>query len=683
MSLKTFSNCDYSLLGGVTKTQFINKEKTIVYAGSMIQKNHKEDWVNHGFVLLDLKEKNIKHFHLNNDYRFVKIKILDEKLMTPINHFPKNLYVEWNITETGNGMESKITKIQNDIKEKYNIIEETYNYNSFTKEEENKDNFTFDLSIQKQKIYAIDWLKTKGTILEEKEQKELFLLIEKYNNKIKFEKKPFVKWKLIKLEFENILCYRKKQTLCLENFKDIHGIVAENNAGKSALFDILTFSLFGKCSRADTYSYNDLININSSTLQTSVVIKDTHNIYIIKRYIINKKLKCSIIKNNITIYENSLRDANSFILSLIGTYDDFMTTCFMAQNNLHNFLLMTGKTQKDFIARIFQLNLYDKLHKLLKNDSKNIKNKIKELKEKISSYDENNIIENINNINEEIKDIEENKISINNENKKCYLEKKELILKPLLFDNDTKSITLLKDNLSTIKNSLIKHKCIPELDINVLKKELQSINIIDNNLLWDEINNLCNKLKELRGKKVKYSTYLSFDKRMKKLIKPIKSSEDFLQKDYDISGIAELEKEINNLLNTKPKYKNYISLDKIYNLYKIKDCDIEKELIKLDDIKKDLDLVSIKKDLDSSFNNNLIDIKNNLLKNKYKLEFKLKNIILIKKGLDNHKYDPKCKYCCNNKFVIDAKNKIKDNETFSKELSSVEKIKQYRKFNFV
>ena len=670
MKLKHFDNCNYTLLGGITKTQFINKEKTIAYAGSMIQKNHKEDWRNHGYILLDLKENTIRHFHLKNNYRFVKIKILDEKLMTPLECFPKNLYVEWNITETGSGMESKINKIQNDIKNKFNIIEETYNYNSFTKEIKNEDNFTFDLSIDKQKSYAIEWLKSNGTIIEEKEQKELFNLIEKYNNKIKFEKKPFIKWKLIKLEFENILCYRKKQSLFFENFKNINGIIAENNAGKSALFDILTFSLFGKCSRADTYSYNDLINVNSeSNLQTSVVIKDDNNIYIIKRYILNKKLKITIIKNNIIIHENSLREATTYLANLIGTYDDFMTTCFMAQNNIHNFLLMTGKNQKDFISRIFQLNIYDKLHKLLKNDNKSFKNKIKELKEKINSFDEKNITENITSIENETKELKENKSIICSENKTYIEKKKNLVLKPLLFDNNNDSILSLQNNLNHLVNKIssIKNN-FKDLDTNTLESledELHNNKVEDNEILWNEINKLCNKLKELRGKKIKHSKYSSFDKRLKKITKTIKSSNDFLQNNECITpSIKILETEIKNLTETLPNLNklNNKYLDKIYNLYNVSPCNIENEFKKIKD-KFNENLIEN--------NENLIKNKNNLLKNKYKLEFKIKNIIITKKDLSLYEYNPNCKYCCNNTFVIEAKNKLKDEKNITEELKNI------------
>jgi hypothetical protein len=559
MKLKHFDKCDYSLLGGIHKHQFIDVNKRMVYAGTMIQKDYNEDWINHGYVLLDIKNNTINHHHLENNYRFVKFKILDEQLMTPIRNLPNNLYVTWDITETGNGMEEAINKIQNDIKEKFNVIEEKFNYNSFNKLDVNDTQYTFDLSIEKQKEYAIDWLKSNGIILED--QTELFKLIEKYNDKIKNTQKPFIKWKLLKIEFENILCYRKKQNLNFENLKGIQGIIAENNAGKSALFDILTFSIFGKSSRTDTYSYNDLFNTPNKILSTSVTIRDPNNTFVIKRNIIDKKLKISVEKNGIIIHENSVREATNYIISLLGTYDDFMTTTFMAQNNLHNFLLMTGKTQKDFTSRVFQLDIYDKIHTLLKNDSKYLKKEIKELEEKIKSFDEKNIIETITEIKNKIKLFSKEKEKLiqditNSNNKKNKLE-----LKPLLKDNDKTPLLLLKNKLEQIN--------IDDEIINIeeLQNELNNLNEKEvKNNLWETINVICNKLKELRGKKIKVvinDKPKSYEKCLKKINKSIKSAEDFLKENIDIHL---LKNEIDKL-NVETKI--YFNIEKIKNNYNI------------------------------------------------------------------------------------------------------------------
>ena len=135
------------------------------------------------------------------------------------------------------------------------------------------------------------------------------------------------------------------------------------------VFDILVFSLFGKSTRTDTYSYNDLIyftDINKKESNNLLCILRFEDINTKDKYTITRKSKgdetkskcCVIIeKNGIILHDGSTREANTYITSLLGTYDDFMTITFMAQNNCHNFLLMSGKTQKEFTSRVFQLDI--------------------------------------------------------------------------------------------------------------------------------------------------------------------------------------------------------------------------------------------------------------------------------------------------------------------------------------
>ena len=144
------------------------------------------------------------------------------------------------------------------------------------------------------------------------------------------------------------------------------------------------FSLFGKSTRTDTYSYNDLIysqdsnevvegrNLSSILKFEDINTKDVYKIIRISSTQNSKSIlsKCSlnviIEKNGIVIHDGSTREATTYITSLLGTYDDFMTITFMAQNNFHNFLLMSGKNQKEFTSRIFQLDIYDKFHQYCK-----------------------------------------------------------------------------------------------------------------------------------------------------------------------------------------------------------------------------------------------------------------------------------------------------------------------------
>jgi DNA repair exonuclease SbcCD nuclease subunit len=72
VSIENFENYDIVMLGDVHKRQFLNKEQTIAYPGSLIQQNFKEE-VDHGFLLWDLENKKSTFVKLDNQYCFLDL----------------------------------------------------------------------------------------------------------------------------------------------------------------------------------------------------------------------------------------------------------------------------------------------------------------------------------------------------------------------------------------------------------------------------------------------------------------------------------------------------------------------------------------------------------------------------------------------------------------------------------
>ena len=722
MPISTFDSFDYTLLGGITNMQFIDTHRKIGYSGSMIQKDYNEDWNNHGYLLWDIKNNNVTHTHLYNNYRYVTFNILDGKLMTPLIDLPNNLYVKWDINESGIGMENSndnkvVNEIQNEIRIKYNVEEEIYVHTSFVPDipEVHESKYVFDLSIEKQKEYAISWLSSEGKILTNDEKECLYTLINKYNNKVATKEIPYIKWKLIDLEFENILCYSTKQKIIFDELKGVHGIIAQNNAGKSAIFDILVFSLFGKSTRTDTYSYNDLIystNIKNESKNLQCILRfediNTKDKYTITRESKGDELKskcCVIIeKNGIVLHDGSTREANTYITSLLGTYDDFMTITFMAQNNCHNFLLMSGKTQKEFTSRVFQLDIYDTFHKLSKNDIKNYINNINCIKEKNISIEEEDIPNKLTILKSTLENILINKKELENEVFESNIIKENITntLQPLFQDNVKTTIHLLKQlNLKNMQNiDIYKNKKINIIETYKTKLDFNTSNIIqeqillnnqlqllpidtdilmsDINNIWINIQELFNVLNEANGKKIKTKksnyTISSYNKLIllinKKIDKNIKINLNLnLEKDLEIT-IDTLKEELIELINNKPTNKIFINLEKAKDKYSITyENDILFELekyITLEEINLNDTLTKINV-LNKEINIKLLNINTEQIKiNELKLQEynntlriindKLKIINKAKDRLINHKYDTKCNFCCNNQLVLDARN---------------------------
>jgi DNA repair exonuclease SbcCD ATPase subunit len=680
--------------------------------------------------LWDLEKNKAIHNSIDNEYRFVKIKIIDGKLMTSsslINELPKNLYVKWDITESGTGMESLINQIQNDFRNKFNIEEETYIHNSFAPEITNTsvNKYVFDLSIEKQKEYAILWLTSEGNILNDTEKEDLFTVIDYYNNQIIKNDVPYINWKLIDLEFENILCYNDKQKIIFDKLQGIHGIIAQNNAGKSAIFDILVFSLFGKTTRTDMYSYNDLIyfsdNSEKNTLMCSLQFEDviTKDKYKITRKTNNKTINVIIEKNGIIIHNGSTREANNYITSLLGTYDDFMTITFMAQNSFYNFILMSGKEQKEFTSRIFQLDIYDDFYILTKNDIKKIKDKLKILIENISKISEDTLNSNISKKIFNLKEFEDDKKELELQILNTKKEKDIIVntIKSLHRDTSRLSLFILNNTLPTkIKNlenlylnqKIIKEQYLINENLNdklicfnnekkVINDQLFNLEVKDLKPLQDEFKNIWKKidkifinLKNARGKKVKKEGILndikipSFLKSIKQIDKNIQVSENFLNTkvftDITEETIDKLTDEVFELMNNKPVEKICLDLEKVKDKYKLNDLEnlkinLQNKVKKEEDDIELLDNIinKLKKELinckyDITVKPNIIDLnkKTNELEKQEVILRKLNEYLIksniAKEKLKSHKYNPDCIFCCNNQFIVDAKNDISNEE---------------------
>jgi DNA repair exonuclease SbcCD ATPase subunit len=649
---------DFLMLGGIGKTQKV--KESAFYAGSFIQKDYTEDWSDHGYLLWDLQEKSCQHFPIDNEYRHVTLKILDGTLITPTNNLPKNLYIKWDITESGIETENKINSIQNKIRSEYNVEEELYVHNSFLIEKGEEKEYFFDLSLNKQIEYALSW--SRELSLEEKEKiKDLVI----YYNQEVIDKNTFIQWKLLDLEFENMICYTEKQKIHF-NLEGINGIIAQNNAGKSALFDILIFSLFGKSTRTDTYSYKDLMNKNGE-LKCSVRFQDikTNDIYTIRRET-SKSIRVYIEKNGLKIYDGSTRDSNQYINSLIGTYEDFMTLSFMAQTNIHNYLLM--KNKKEFMGRILQLDIYEKFHKSSKQDAKEKKSELKILKSNTKNISIENLESKIRDINSSLDGLKIEKDTLLKNINESKLEKDKLVLKPLLLDTDKRTKKELQD-LQDIKDINIQEiqKNIKDLEDHYFNKWNEKIpssieikeykdnsSVLKN--IFDGIVLTINLLKEARGKKTSDISYVSYEKTIKLLNKNIKAGQEFVENKIDINedDIEKMNDRLVYLLQNKPERKELPNIK-----------ELEKTLLQKKELFNKIDDYEI----------------GDLEKDKEKLKGltrRYSKILKAEKNLHSHKYNPDCKFCCDNPFVKEAKKEIIDKNEVESRIKILEKNIPFR-----
>ena len=79
-SIEDFKGYDYVLLGDIHTFQYLNDEKTIAYASSLISQNFTETDTNHGFIYWDIENGTSSYVSIPNDYHH-KICFIENNIL--------------------------------------------------------------------------------------------------------------------------------------------------------------------------------------------------------------------------------------------------------------------------------------------------------------------------------------------------------------------------------------------------------------------------------------------------------------------------------------------------------------------------------------------------------------------------------------------------------------------------
>ena len=637
LSITKFDGYDLTLLGDIHFHQYLNDDKTIAYASSLISQNFSETDINHGVLVWNLEDKTSEYRIINNEYRFEELK-LDKSIF----HHNKEVKIEDLVL----GKYSKLRIISND-NEYYNKVVEKINerYPNISivqnklmeKKNINKKNeeFTIKTIIEKEIGNVEEIIRPQIKKILDSELKDAIQSVDEKMN-----------WKLLSLDFSNMLCYGEDNRIDFEKLPldEITGLYGNNSLGKSSLVDILLFSLY------DDYSRNfqdknrtlsgTLINLKKKYFSCCVKFMMNNKIYeiekkgqrmIAKTEHVNDTFK--FIKYDFSRYEGdekiSMNGQDRFetlknVIDCIGTYNDFCVSSSCLQNNIRgniDFLTMSTSDRKVFLNNRIKFDIFKVVENKYKDLLKETLTKIKEL-ERSDDYlyynysSEESLIENEKELetinikliqdklkeNKKLLDIELSKLIPISEKYRLDIKKLELMKKELVVDKDFKIDDNYIDNLQKRNIELtmkIKQQTNKVYDIS-RKEFLESK--IDN----EDINIKKNKLLELKKKyengKSKNISENILDN-IKFIIDTIEINKDnkFEMQELENNKKLLLSKKYSNKENIMFKSINYNLLkdyDKIYNEKLIADANKD-VLTLLDNFNPDHDCDNCVKHLDN------------------------------------------------------------------------------------
>lgn len=563
-----FDGFDIVMLGDIHMEQTIQeynqkrgKSKTpiIKYSGSSIQQDHGESIDKHGFLEWNVKKREAKLITLPNEFGYYTFYLVNGKCDIP-DYLPKNLRVR---IKHENTQLHQLEDFKKQLSEKYRIVElSTQKITTVLSTLEARLELLGDSrDVEYQNGIMRKFLELNPQV-DKEEIEELCNLNYELNKRLPVQNTVRnMAWRPLKLEFSNMFSYGEGNYIDFTDFKGIYGIFAKNYSGKSALFDILTFVIFDKSTRATKAGH--VLNNTKKDFYAKFSFELAGQVYFIERIgTLNEKTGSVKVDVNFWTEEDGIeirlnredRDKTNFaIRDFLGTYDDFVMVSMSTQYDNQNFVDTTQKDRKELLYKFLDIFIYDDLFKIAKEESKEYQTLLKEL------------------------------------------EKDDLTTKSSQLSNQIK---VLRTELN-------------DIDISILEAETT---------LYEYNDQIIQLSREYQ--KVDESQNISY---IKSQIEYLTNSRDDAAKDLQV-----LIKNEEELLAQKKELQKIIKKGGTVNAYS--------------------DIVEKYKDLQGKVNQS---------KRKYEGSLSEYKIALSKKEhLDKHEYDPNCKYCTNNQFVIDAQQAI-------------------------
>ncbi len=498
-----FEGHDLTLLGDIHKpAQFLNKEKTIGYPGSLIQQNHGEA-LDHGILIWDLPDKTSEFIEITNDYGYVTFEVENAQIKKSPHRIPAKPRVRIKFTDTD---ASDIKKLIATIRKKYKVqdisIQRTANHI-----ESNKDGSIAIgnvRDVEHQNNLITNFINENYPDANKKELDAIRHINRTINSKLPvLESVRNVTWYPVSFEFDNMFSYGEKNKVDFSKLSDVIGLFASNASGKSSLLDAIIYTIFDKCSK--TSKSKEVLNNKKSVFKGIFKFKLNNKLYTIEREGVT--LKHGHVKVNVNFYNEDENlngeersDTNKSIRRYLGTYDDFILTAFSLQADNNNFIEKSQRERKDLLSQFLDTTVFEQLYHLAAEEIKETAGKLKEYKKIDFGYiikeSDDIIIEN----QDTIIELEKNDNDLQNSRNNVQNDIVELIesKQPMSYDGPDIS------ELEATENQLISNIENIEISINKLEDiitKMPKFDIISTNEL-----NLQKNQKDILNKDIKIVT---------------------------------------------------------------------------------------------------------------------------------------------------------------------------------
>jgi len=531
--ISIFDNFDYAFLGDIHKTQDLNKEGTVAYAGSTIQQNFGET-NDKGLLIWDIKSKTEferKKINFLNPKPFVTINLTKSGRIP--NKFNCQHGARLRLVSNSNIQLEKLRRAVDIAKHRFKPESITFlnrhGPNDLSAEGALNSKIFENLRDEKTqqeliKEYLVDFNPSEETL------DEVYTLNSRYNKTVEESEDVSrnVHWKIKKFRWDNLFNYGEENSIDFDKLSGTVGIFGRNFSGKSSIVDSLLYTIYNNTSKNIRKTYN-VINQNKDYGSGVVEIEANNKTYTISRrsekYV--KKLKGKSTNeaktqvdfdfiDRVSDEKGSLNQpergsTDKAIRNVFGSLEDFLTTSMASQMGAMDFINEGSTRRKEILAKFLDLEFFERKFRLAKEEVSELHGALKRVKD--VDYDE---------------DIKTAKKQIFEAGADVAKKKNECV--------DLKSdLNLLQQEIGELE---AKFSDLPDeiIHIEQVKKRLLQHDAREEEL-EDKIKDIQQQIQEKK----------KFIKKSEKLLKTI----DIVNLNSEAEQAAETEKQVNELLQEK------------------------------------------------------------------------------------------------------------------------------------
>ena len=395
-----FKPFEFTMLGDIHKTQCLDKEGRIWYPGSTIQQNYGESGEK-GFLLWDIESKDTWTVDFHSVFHgkpFVTVDWLGstQDTVKECEKWPPGARFR---IRSDRQLDPKVQrKLSNVLTREHSADEVVYKLGP-----KNEDP---SLTEEQAKIEIEDLTRPavhKGLLREyageesESEEfwKEVDRIIDSLIPKIASKKDARGnKWSIKRMGFDNTFGYGEDNAIDFSKLSGIVGLFGKNRSGKSSIPGTMMYSLFNGNDRG-IVGIQHVINTRKQHCAADVTVFVNGKLYRLERQSVrypSRGKRGPGAMTYLNLYEvdtdgciirdlsgEQRKDTEKTVRELIGTSEDFMMTSFAAQGNMNAFIDNGSTERKRILSSFLGLDVFDDLHKLVKDEAAGVKGLLKRL----------------------------------------------------------------------------------------------------------------------------------------------------------------------------------------------------------------------------------------------------------------------------------------------------------------